>query len=591
MLAFISRATLLFTAIISVANAGVHGTLHGTPCVAKKYNGTVCKEVVTYFTTFSALETLDSDLVVQSAIENVIVGLGSLKACQDCYDKVLAVACGMVFPKCHAKEEGTTGKTQVVCKSNCLIALDQCIPVVKKLVGDAGVFQLQDDLHNCTFLTKEHPEPWGKDGHCLSAKKSKKKAASAVAAVAPPSVASAGPSSCPFPFLPKTPNTMNKNCQDIGPGLSCCIPCPIQDYVYPTGQFQRAILLTQITAAVSTLLIGFVAVSYSVLPGRRQHPGDIVLHFVIACMIWQSGSLFLVGNPRRIQCADAVTTSTATNNLLCGVQAAFMIFSVHASVLWAGYMIFNLHATIVWKSNLFERFKLWGVIFCWGLPGLFTFLPFMLSTVDAVTGDTCLIAAADANKLFFSVHAVVILPAIVLVLATVIHIIMVTRRGSSGSSNCSAHCPYSCCRAGSVYGAKPPSARKQMLHLLRLNWRSMLLGLIFATTFVIYVVFYQFVVMPLAMTDASTKWVQEWTFCMTQSNGDQNYCYDLFKSNFPSLNLIMVSVLLVSSVGIWVFVIFGINRQLLYGWGTLGRGVFEKFSKKERLEEIEANWR
>ncbi|KAJ3096280.1 hypothetical protein HDU97_006063 [Phlyctochytrium planicorne] len=566
----ISRTAVAVVALASVASAG----LQGTDCVARKYTGSVCKDYVNYFTAASSLAEEKSDATVQGQIDNAISGLNKVKSSPDCFDRLLAIACGIEFPKCDAKSEGAAGKTQILCKTNCQDALSVCTPVIKNLIGDAGVLLLQSNLHNCSFLTSSNPEPWGADGQCLAAKKSG--AATAAA--------------CPFPFLPKTPNTVNKNCQDVAPGVTCCIPCPVQDYVYPKGQFNIAVMLTQIGSATSALLVGYVVLSWAVLPGRRQHPGDIVLHFAIACMIWQSCALFLIGNPRRIQCADEVTTSTASNNTLCGIQAAFTMCSVHATVFWAGYMIFNLHATIVWRSNFFERFKPLGVTLCWGLPGIFTFLPFLISSVDAVTGVTCLIAAADANKLFFSVHAVIVLPAFLLNVATMIHIMIVARRSTSSNlSNGYSSNGYS----GNGYSgeAKPISARRQMLQLLKLNWRALFLGLVFVVTYVTYVIFYQVVVTPLATTDSSTQWVKDWSLCMATTGGDQSLCHDKFKDNIPSFSLIIVSAILVSSVGIWLFIIFGFNLQILYDWVNWGHDLFSGGRKREEPQYEEPEWR
>ncbi|KAJ3097753.1 hypothetical protein HDU97_004568 [Phlyctochytrium planicorne] len=567
-IAFSRAAAAAIIAFASLASAG----LQGQECVARKYTGTICKEYVTYFTAASSLAEQKSDAFVKGQIEDAVSGLNKVQSAPECYDKLVAIACGIEFPKCDAKAEGATGTTQILCKGNCQDALATCTPVVKSLIGDIGVTLLQSNLHNCTFLTSSNPEPWGNDGQCLAAKKSG--AATAAA--------------CPYPFLPKTANTTNKNCQDVGPGLSCCIPCPVQDWVYPKGQFNSAVMVTQIASAISTILVGYVVISWAVLPGRRQHPGDIVLHFAIACMIWQACALFLVGNPRRIQCADEVTVSTASNNTLCGIQAALTMCSVHATVFWAGYMIFNLHATIVWRSNFFERFKPLGVTLCWGLPGIFTFLPFLISSVDGVTGVTCLIAAADANRLFFSVHAVIVLPAFLLNIATMIHIMIVARRSSSSNlSNGYSSNGYS----GNGYSgdAKPLSARRQMLQLLKLNWRALFLGLVFVVTYVTYVIFYQVVVTPLATTDSSTKWIQEWSQCLASTGGDQTLCHDRFKNNIPSFALVIVSAVLVSSVGLWLFIIFGFNLQILYDWVNWGHDLVGGKRKEEQYEEPE--WR
>jgi hypothetical protein len=286
-------------------------------------------------------------------------------------------------------------------------------------------------------------------------------------------------------------------------------------------------------------------------------------------MIWQSSSFFLAGNAKRLQCADPVTVSTASNNTYCAFNGAIIMTAVHAAVLWAGYMICNLHATIVWRSNVFERFKPLGVILCWGLPGVFTFIPFLVSTIDAVTGMTCIISPDKANLLFFSFQAPVVVISFILNLATMIHILIVARRSSSmGSSNGYSGNGYS--NNGS--STKPLSARRQMIQLLKLNWRALLLGLIFLMTYVSYVIFFNLVVAPIANTDTGTKWIMEWVGCMITTKGDQNLCAERFASYIPSFPAIVIANATTASTGFWIFIIFGFNLQIWRDWGAFITG-------------------
>ncbi|KAI8846690.1 hypothetical protein BC829DRAFT_398005 [Chytridium lagenaria] len=550
-----SAPSLIFLGLLGLASIPLQAqaALQGSTCTPRQYTGSICKDFINYNTAGVLAGQARSELSVQGYIDTIkATGVNAIPVC---FDKLQALACGLEYPQCTA-----SGSTQVVCLSTCRDAIDTCAPLIRNAIpanGAALVDLLVSNLHNCTKLTTANAEPYAPAGQCL----------------APVKAASAnGNNQLPLPLPSRTSSVANKNCNEGG----CCVPCPVQDWVYPSGQFSTAVVLSRIASGISALLCGYVVLSWAVLPGRRQHPGDIVLHFAIAAMIWQACALFLLGNPKRIQCADDVTVSTASNNLLCGIQGALLMCSVHATVFWAGYMIANLHATIVWRSNIFERFKPLGVTLCWGLPGIFTFLPFLVSNVDAVTGLTCLIASKDANKLFFSVHAVIVIPSFFLNLGTMIHIMIVARRTSSNMSGGYSSNGYS----GNGYSGdgKPVSARRQMLQLLKLNWRALFLGVIFIVTYVTYVIFYQVVVTPLANTDNNTVWDQGMDG-MTIS---------------PVSPLIIVSACLVSSVGLWLFIIFGFNLQILYDWvnwfyDTCGAG--RKSRAQAKYAQDEPEWR
>ena len=284
---------------------------------------------------------------------------------------------------------------------------------------------------------------------------------------------------CPPPFVQMSSSfNQSKNCSPSG----CCVPCPVHDYFYPTGSFATAVNIHLILNVVSAILTSYVAISWMLLPGRRTHPGDIVLHFCIAILLWQVSTLFAIGKPSRIQCADLVTPSTASNNLLCGAQGGILMISVHATIMWAAYMIFNLHATIVWRSSVFERFKPLGVFVCWGLPGVFTCIAFLVSQIDSSTGVVCIISSDSANQLFFSFQSIVAIPAFFVNLATMVHIVVAARRATSSTAVVKPGIDDK--EASS--DPKPMSIRRQVLLLFKLNWRALLLGFYYIFTYAIY---------------------------------------------------------------------------------------------------------
>ncbi|KAJ3413793.1 hypothetical protein HDV05_007544 [Chytridiales sp. JEL 0842] len=509
----------------------------------------------------------NATLAIPAEIETVLSAslqeLTPLRAlAPNCYSSLVALTCASIFPKCS--EAGTT---QVTCQSSCQQAFDLCAPVFTQL---QMMQRLQTQL-NCTgIISPLNPQPFAPASQCLAPDAVTKAAASAGPIIGGPAgTSSTGGATlerkCPPPFLPAASNVTALNNKHCDPVTLCCLPCPITQTFYPQGQFSALVLFTQIAQATSCILVSYIVFSWAVLPGRRQHPGDIVLHFAIAVMVWQSTAFFLAGNPKRIQCIDDVTTSTATNNTLCAFQGAILAVSVHATVLWAGYMIANLHATIVWRSSFFEKYKPWGVIVCWALPGVWTVIPFSISQIDALTGTHCLVVAEKANLLFFSFQAPVVIIAFILNCATMIYLFVVTRRNASALSRSTHSSSNSNNNNPSSTTSNP--TRSQMLHLLKLNWRSLLLGFVFIFTYTTYVIFFNLIVAPTSNATLQTPWVQSWVLCLIESGGDQSGCHAKFDKEIPDFGWMVVAQVAVASVGLWIAIIFGWNVAVLRDWG------------------------
>ncbi|KAI9344216.1 hypothetical protein DFJ73DRAFT_840617 [Zopfochytrium polystomum] len=533
--------------LISVSSALVQGT----SCTASAYTGTLCPASIM---TYSTSVTADQQESVESVLSTTVATLATVKDRDPiCYNDLLALACTQAFPNC------ANGVTQLPCLSACSTSLSACTATFESI----GLLSLlQTNLANCTQLSSSNTEKYPTTA-CYNSP--------VIKAASSSGSTSTGSITCPRFFKPATNLTnyqTSNNCAKSG----CCVPCPVQDYFYPVGSFNNVLTISIVLHAISAALMAYVVVSWAVLPGRRTHPGDIVLHFCVCITLWMGTTLFTIGNPKRIQCYDDITVATASNSTICGAMAACLMLFIHGGVFWAGYMIFNLHATIVWRSSIFERYKPLGVVVCWGVPGILTFIPFLIDHVDASTGLNCLIGPQHANALFFGADAVIVIPAFFINFATMIHIMMVTRNNASSTASGGIS-------SNGAYGGpnsipKPLSARRQILILLKLNWRAMLLGLVFILVYVTYFVFFNVVVLPTSNTNSDTPWIQSWSQCvLTATSTDnavvQNDCANKHSADLPSFGVLVLANMITSSVGIFTFFIFGFNMQLLYDWAAI----------------------
>jgi hypothetical protein len=83
---------------------------------------------------------------------------------------------------------------------------------------------------------------------------------------------------------------------------------------------QKGFLATDIIRSVSAGLSLFLVISYAVLPDKRSHPSLLIFEFFIALFLYSADVLFVVGNPKRIQCSTDIVSSTQGNNIICAIQ-------------------------------------------------------------------------------------------------------------------------------------------------------------------------------------------------------------------------------------------------------------------------------
>ena len=127
---------------------------------------------------------------------------------------------------------------------------------------------------------------------------------------------------CPAPFLKDPLATAGTN-NSVSPDScsnGCCIPCPVQDYLYPVGWVAKGFIATDVIRTISAVCALFLVISYAILPDKRTHPSLLIFEFSIALFLYSADVVFALGNPKRIQCSTDIVASTQDNNVLCAAQ-------------------------------------------------------------------------------------------------------------------------------------------------------------------------------------------------------------------------------------------------------------------------------
>jgi multisubunit Na+/H+ antiporter MnhC subunit len=90
--------------------------------------------------------------------------------------------------------------------------------------------------------------------------------------------------------------------------------------------------------------------------------------------------------------------------------------------LWVSAVIINLHLHTVWNSKFLVNKYVALNIICWGGPLVVTVISFVYHQVQFEFANLCLLSADWIYKLFFDPLAAIVLPSVVIHLATFFHI-------------------------------------------------------------------------------------------------------------------------------------------------------------------------
>ncbi|KAI9310051.1 hypothetical protein DFJ73DRAFT_943253 [Zopfochytrium polystomum] len=583
---FVHLIFLLLLAVATTHGEAATPPTQGSTCTqGVRYSSgslSTCPASVVAYDTAVSLEDQPS---VDAALAPIVASL--TLAVQDgdanCFSALLALACGDAFPMC------VDGGTQLPCRSACDTAVSVCTGYFAKV----GLLpSLQAATQGCAAVSSADPEAYPTTTCFVPPAIQAAAAASAASGNATTTVtstpsatptpgtpnnnSSAPPAaSCPAFFVPASSREAAAASRSCDPTSGCCIPCPYQSRFYPVGAFDRIVFTTIVLNISSSILSFYVLLSWLVLPGRREHPGNLLIHLSVAVVIWMGFQFLLVGDPRRLQCADAATTATSKNSVICFVHGAVIIYCSTATVLWAAFMVLNVHLNIVWRSNVLSRYKTVGTVVCWGVPAVVTVACFLFAKVDATVGIACFVSPDLANQFVFALDGSVTLLAFIATIWTVVHIAVMSSR-SWGESDANGSMGSGSTPSGvTSVVARAAKSKRNYLLVVKTNWRALAFGSLFVITYGTYVTFFNLFVVPTTRFDITTPWVQSWTACVVSTyattldlDETQNECAAKIAGNVPSLASLYAAAVVTGAIGVWGFCLFGLNLQVLRDWRT-----------------------
>ncbi|KAG0275065.1 hypothetical protein BGZ96_003960, partial [Linnemannia gamsii] len=473
-----------------------------------------------------------------------------------CNSAYLRHACSVAYPRPVSNGYGNSYNVLFACKSSCQKVLDSC-------TANFELMGMNDMLPNCaTTVPNTDKYPGGavhfqNDGSCnyLPTKSMN-------------STCMVPLTECVSPFIVDTVfKTTNgqQNTDDANCACGCCLPCPQTDNYYKADLLKTGFLVTDILKAVSAVLALVLAISYIVLPDKLQHPSNLILFAAIATAIFGAAVAPSFGDATRVQCAaNGVSPATSYNNTLCTIQGAWLLFGAISTTAWLSIVIINLHLHTVWNSSWLST-KAWlSHVIGWVIPAAFAAIAVVTNSLGWSNSSMCMASIDTAAVLLFAPLGLIMIPSTLLHIATFAHIIRITLLAEN--SETVSHSTLSSGRAARI------SHRRHVMNAIRIQWRAAVLAMVVSSSVLIYWFFY---LVEGSKTD--TTWTSTWQLCIFNKLGNQEECGAKYaKGHVPDFIFMMVTEGLVSTTGLWVFLLFFKGtlvsewREYISGWACCG---------------------
>lgn len=138
-------------------------------------------------------------------------------------------------------------------------------------------------------------------------------------------------------------------CQPIAEGspVSCCLPCPSTDWLYPDtfGHVNTAADWLNVAGLVSC---AFLLLSFALLPVEKTHRHYLSICLVLAVILMQLGFIVpLAAKPD--ECHDIITPNGMESSLVCAFSGAFIVGGGWGGVMWVFLRALALHLQICWQ--------------------------------------------------------------------------------------------------------------------------------------------------------------------------------------------------------------------------------------------------
>ncbi|KAK6358545.1 hypothetical protein TWF730_007874 [Orbilia blumenaviensis] len=354
----------------------------------------------------------------------------------------------------------------------------------------------------------------------------------------------------------------------LGTTYPCCVPCPVQDWLYPDNFSTIVDAVSYVNLASITACL-FMLLSFWVLPTTQTHRHYLSVSLVVAVLIMEAS--FVVGmatKDKDHKCINEITPYDMASSVPCALSGTFVLLGGWCVVMWVFLRALSLHLQICWQVTPGKPYFIISQIVGWAFPAAMTAIALAVTGVSQRFGNTCHINTKNGLATFWGPLLAVAAAAIVIQFVTFGYCINVYLRSlfEDAPSTEGGSVAYTNSRISATY----TQALRRVKRVIAMQWRGILVVIVVIVDVIVFAtVFLQFEGTT-EKTPANIARAGKWLECLILNEGDKNKCLDEAEAMVVPEATAAAVLFLLSCNGFWVAIFLG-RWSMVTGWWHLIR--------------------
>ncbi|KAH8675668.1 hypothetical protein BX600DRAFT_507888 [Xylariales sp. PMI_506] len=372
---------------------------------------------------------------------------------------------------------------------------------------------------------------------------------------------------CPTPFYQENFFTGGgyvdgRLCEAVTAEISCCLPCPMTDWVYPDN-FNQLTSVASWVNVVGMVCCAFLLLSWLFLPVEKTHRHYLSICLTLAVVLMNLGFIIpLAANPD--QCYDEITPNGMASSSVCAASGSFLLIGGWGGIMWIFLRALSLHLQICWQMVVGRSFMWMSQGLGWGIPIIGLVLLLVFSGVSFRFGQTCHINHTNSLADFWIPLLVFAGLTVIIQFATFgycIKVYLASLADNAASTEGSGLPTYS----ASIRTMTPRQAYRRVRRVIQLQWRGIVIVLIIICDVIFFSVVFVFLDNTVESIKTSPTKALPWITCLAENNGDKNACISDISSAVVPLPTVLAVLILLAMNGIWLALLLG-RWTMVTGW-------------------------
>ncbi|KAF1959309.1 hypothetical protein CC80DRAFT_324984 [Byssothecium circinans] len=393
---------------------------------------------------------------------------------------------------------------------------------------------------------------------------------------------------CPAPFYDASKFgvggfVQGRFCASMQRGLSCCLPCPATDYLYPQD-FKSWYRAAEALNLIGLVLLCFLLLSFIVLPAEKSRRHYLSYCLIIAAIFMALGFVIPFG-VKPNQCHDEITPNDMFSDLTCAFSGAFLIAGGLSMAVWIFIRALSMHLQICWDVMPGKRFFYAAQTLGWSVAAGFFTATMSVTGVSYRFGELCHVNSAQSIKDFWGPLLAIAGAATLVQLATFVYCIKVYLQNmwsdDKTETQSSAGLPS---YTTSVRTRSARAVYRRVRKVLWLQWR----GIAIVVFILVDVIFFS--VVFIFLNDVTTHAIDDvqkampFVLCLIENPLEHDQCSPLAQKLFVNKSTVIAILLMLSLAGIQAFMLL-IRTSIFTAWRDLFR---HKFSRQREFVSLDA---